>query len=264
MFRAGAVDTQGNVFAAQEKIRMVAAEIEQFAGDIEFETAVRPIFQQLSRICMSLQLLEDLNPRGEINGTAIVGIGEAKVPNFSTTIKIGNARRCDLQDDLGKGGDSAEVRDFFVEAHKVGQKFFVRIQRVDEGQHAQLIVFVDIDPTGVRFAFAQSLYDILLEAIGLDRPCAQHGLKYEYLFVWSGRGTIRTGPRPATTAALPFTRHFRKHIDSRPDILTSLCIMGRSRVHRLRPTAPARQVATVEFFNAEINLRTIGIPSDFI
>src|SRR5438093_13432512 len=127
MVRAGSLDTQGNVFAAQEEIRMVAAEIEQFAGDVEFETSVSPIFQQLSRICMRLQLLEHLNPRGEVNGAAIVRIGEAKVPNFSSTIKIGNARRRDLQDDLGKGRDSAEVRDFFVEAHKVGQKFFVRI-----------------------------------------------------------------------------------------------------------------------------------------
>src|SRR5438046_9411655 len=120
MVRVGTVDTHSNVFAAQEKIRMVAAEIEQFAGDIEFETAVRPVFQQLSTICMSLQLLEHLNPRGEINGTAIVRIREAKVPNFSTTIKIGNARRRDLQYDLGKRRDSAEVRGFFVEAHKVG------------------------------------------------------------------------------------------------------------------------------------------------
>ena len=40
--------------------------------------------------------------------------------------------------------------------------------------------------------------------------------------------------------------------------------MGRSRVHRLRPTAPARQVVTVEFFHAEVNLRAIGIPSDVI
>src|SRR5213595_1528927 len=124
MVRAGAVDTQRNV---------IAAEIEQFAGDVEFETSVSPIFQQLSKICTSLQLLEHLNPRGEVNGAAIIRIGEAKVPNFSTTIKIGNAGRCDLQDDLGKGRDSAEVRDFFVKAHKAGQKFFVRIQRVDEG-----------------------------------------------------------------------------------------------------------------------------------
>src|SRR5438876_11713260 len=109
MVRAGTVDAQGNVFAAQEKIRMVAAEIEQCAGDIEFETSVRPIFQQLSRICMSLQLLEHLNPRGEINGTAIVRIRAAKVPNFSTTIKIGYASRRDLQCDWRRRRASAEV-----------------------------------------------------------------------------------------------------------------------------------------------------------
>src|SRR5438034_718605 len=121
MVGAGAVDTQRNVIAAEEKIRMVAAEIEQFAGEVEFDTSVSPIFQQLPRICTSLQLLEHLIPRGEVNGAAIVGIGEAKVPNFSTTIKIGNARRCDLQDDLGKGGDSAEgsapIHAAFPKAH---------------------------------------------------------------------------------------------------------------------------------------------------
>src|SRR5438128_12193068 len=101
MVRAGTVDAQGNVFAAQEKLRMVAAEIEQFAGDIEFETAVRPIFQQLARICMSLQLLEHLNPRGEINGTAIVRIREANVPNCSTTKKIANYRLRALHEDCG-------------------------------------------------------------------------------------------------------------------------------------------------------------------
>ena len=70
------------------------------------------------------------------------------------------------------------------------------------------MMFVDIDPTGVCLAFAQSLYDILLEAIGLDRPSAQNGLEDEYLFVRSGRGSIRMVPDPAVKAALPFTRHF--------------------------------------------------------
>src|SRR5881409_3148497 len=64
------------------------------------------------------------------------------------------------------------------------------------------MVFVDIDPAGVCLAFAQSLYDILLEAIGLDRPSAQNGLEDEYLFVRSGRGSIRMVPGPAAKAAL--------------------------------------------------------------
>src|SRR5438132_13788265 len=129
MVRAGTVDVQGNVFAAQEKIRMVAAEIEQFAGDIEFETEGRPIFQQLSRICMSLQLLEHLNPRGEIKGTAIVRIREAKDPNFSTTIKIGNASRRDLHYELGRRRDSDEVRDLCEQARTDGNEYLVPIHR---------------------------------------------------------------------------------------------------------------------------------------
>src|SRR2546422_11010447 len=107
----------------------------------------------------------------------------------------------------------------------------------------------------MRFPFAQGLRDVLLQAIGFNRPRAEHGLKYQYLFVWS-RYAIHGNPTaPTAQTPRPFRRHFRKYIDSGADIRATFRIMCRAGAHRVRPSSVANQVAPVEFFNAEITFR---------
>src|SRR2546427_11818090 len=69
---------------------------------------------------------------------------------------------------------------------------------------------------------------------------------------------------PTAEAAFPFPRHFGQHIDTGPNIFASFRIMRRGAVHRLRPSRTAREVPAVEFFDTEINFRSVRISSDFV
>src|SRR5260370_37373989 len=128
MIGARSHDTKRNVFALQKKIGMLTTEIEQSPGHVELQPSIGPAFQEISRIRVFCHLFEHFRATGEVDGTAIVGIGKTKIPYIGAPVEVGNAGSRDFEHELRQGRKRAEVGDLSLELSKVFEKLFVCIQ----------------------------------------------------------------------------------------------------------------------------------------
>ena len=81
----------------EEEIGVRAAEVQEFPDNVHLQAAVAPVFKQFLGPGVLLQLFEHLGARGEVDLAAIVGIGEAEVPDFGPAIEVRYSGRSDLQ-----------------------------------------------------------------------------------------------------------------------------------------------------------------------
>src|SRR5450432_2695794 len=111
---------------------MFPAKTERAAGYIEFQTAVRWLGDQpidprgQTPGLGSVKLLEQRLQPLVINRTAIVRVGEAKVPDFGSLVKIRQARSCDLQQSLRKRVENSGSRDPCLEGCELVEKQLAR------------------------------------------------------------------------------------------------------------------------------------------
>src|SRR5262245_31284914 len=96
---------QRQVFSLLEKLAVVFAVVERAGCDEHLDPPVRGRAQQLAgqrlRLFASLRVEQPL-AKSVVYGPAVVGVDQTEIPDFGPLVKIGYARRSDLQKSLRK------------------------------------------------------------------------------------------------------------------------------------------------------------------
>src|SRR5215813_4899614 len=126
VIRSLAADAKRNVFPLSKQVRMRSPKLQCFPDDEHLQSPVGVMLQEIGKPAF-LQSIENCSIGSEIDGPAIVGICKAEVPELRSTIEIGNAGRGDLQDQLRKGRQRAEVGCPLLKSAEIFKECFVRI-----------------------------------------------------------------------------------------------------------------------------------------
>ena len=113
-------------------------------------------------------------------------------------------------------------------------------------------------------SLTKRLPHILLQAIGLDRPCAEHRLIDQNLLISIGSRFARIQAAPAAQASRPFLWDVGKHVDSSAHVLAAFRVMRGAGVHRVRGASVPLEIAAMEFFDAKVQFRAIGVGADLV
>src|SRR5439155_20466135 len=100
-----------------------------------------------------------------ITRTAIVGIDETEVPHLRALIKIGNARRYDLEHELGDSIEESMERDAALRAHHRRAEFEIGESGAAEIEQLLFVIGVRRDPARVRFRLARRFFQKLPQAL---------------------------------------------------------------------------------------------------
>ena len=259
------------IAALGKERRRAAPQSEQGGDDMELDPAIPPASPQFLPSLAPRRGLErrgrhgvaqHLPSRGEIDGTAIVGIDQTQIPELRALIDVGDAGGGQLQDRLGKGVHGTQGCDLREEAGQIRDEFprpAAVEQAFEEAEAGLLVIGIGIEPARLLLGFPERLHEIGLHPLQEGRgrgagnlvrreefegPGPDQGLIDE-IFV---EGTRRLAlsipqplvePDPAPHPSVPFLGNLRQDIQPGPAILAALGVMGRRRQHAGRPMGPA-------------------------
>ena len=212
-----------------------------------FDSATRPRFHQFIGRHAG-QPFQHLLTHFVIDWTPVIGIDQAVLPNLSSLVNVGYARRCQLEQCLCKRIDRPEPSNLFRRRKKKRQELVSRGRFQNSRReivHRGVPLFVRLDPACVDLRFLQSLrhvslysFDVLRRrhrlrlAIRLNRPGAEKGLVKQIFFIRIRRFQIVHHPFPAAVRGSPALqrtppqlRDFRDRGHSRTDVFAAFCVV---------------------------------------
>ena len=136
VFGMSSVGQDRPVFARGEEAGIVATDGERAPGRIELDPAVgrrgdevaTEAGRAIDRVVESVhQVVEHGSPVPVIHGPAIVGIDQAEIPELRSLVRVGDARRGDLEQRLGQRIDQAVVADESLECGEIVEELAVSL-----------------------------------------------------------------------------------------------------------------------------------------
>src|SRR5215510_4178558 len=116
---------------------MGLAKIQRLVGDVQLDGAIRPPDEQVAHerdeaFCLlPTEFVEHGDPLLEVDGTAIIGINEAEIPELGALVEVGHAWQGDLEQYLRERIPHACVHDAALEAQEIGEEWILSMRRED-------------------------------------------------------------------------------------------------------------------------------------
>src|SRR4051794_35765893 len=104
MFRQRTFDADRLIRTGSEQSGRAAAESERAGDHRLLDAAIAPMRLQCGRV---LAGLEGSLPRGEVDGSAVVGIDQGEVPELGPLVEVRNAGGGEAEQGLGEAVDGA-------------------------------------------------------------------------------------------------------------------------------------------------------------
>jgi hypothetical protein len=276
--------TSSGIFALREQRRRVMPQRERAPHERELHAAVAPVRQLLGRRAFFLAFGKPRAAFFEIDGTAVVRIDEAEIPQFRALIKIRHARRRQPEQSLLETVDRPGRRDACGEAGQFAQETVASLRRDDVGQEVAAGVLVSLvgrEPARAQLRFAQRLQLPLRDAPGqflhagvvvgrqIRRPAADQRLIQHRFRSRTGRpaGVViaadraaqrRVQRRPVVQRRRPLLRNFAQCRDPRAHVFAALVVVRRGGEHRVGKRLRAFRVGFVKLADGQRELARIG------
>src|SRR5579864_1798575 len=152
---------------------MALSKLQAMFHDVHFDSAIFPICKQVSECCAPmLEACKHFPSLMKVDGLAVVGIHEPEVPRFGSLVKVSDAGRSQLYNQLREAIECPVVSDLSGEWLKVLQKTILRrlpknsVHKVDQ---SLLVLQVRNGPPRMNHGLAHCLNHEILNATDVAR-----------------------------------------------------------------------------------------------
>ena len=175
---------------------------------------------------------EQRDPVVVVDGPAVVGVGQAVVPQLGALVDVrhpGDRQREQLGGEAVAATGRVERRDETVD----DRTYLSGVERrVDRGVHRALVRRVGVGPGGVLAGLAHGLLGVLVQAFAARGPRADDRLPQQRPEAGVGQRHEREQP---VERGLPDVRYLGQYGDPGPRVLAALGVVGGRRGHRIGP-----------------------------